>query len=57
MESARKALRAFVERSLAWRLPNAPLLTRASIQALVEQLDGSCGFAACSALALLHALL
>jgi hypothetical protein len=57
MRAARQALQAFVERSLARRLPNTPLLTRASIQALATQLDGSCGFAACSALAFLYALL
>ncbi|KIZ05470.1 hypothetical protein MNEG_2479, partial [Monoraphidium neglectum] len=57
MEAARHALQAFVDRSLVRRLPNAPLLTSASLQALAEQLDGSCGFAACSALAFLLALL
>jgi hypothetical protein len=57
MHAARQALQTFKERSLARRLPNAPLLTSASIQALAKQLDGSCGFAACSAFALLHALL
>jgi hypothetical protein len=56
MRAARQALQAFVDRSMARRLPNPPLLTRTSIQALVEQLDGSCGFAACKALSLLHHL-
>jgi hypothetical protein len=57
MHAARQALQAFVERSLALRFPNPPLLTRTSIHALVQQLYGSCGFAACTALVLLHALL
>jgi hypothetical protein len=57
VHAARQALQAFEERSLARRLPDATLMTRASIQALAKQLDGSCGFAACSALVVLHALL
>jgi hypothetical protein len=57
MHEARQTVQVFVQRSLARRLANTPLLTRASVQALATQLDGSCGFAACPALALLRALL
>jgi hypothetical protein len=54
--AARQAYLTFARRCLTRCSTDVPLLTRTSIEALVEQLQGSCGFAACSSLLVLNGL-
>ncbi|KIZ05474.1 hypothetical protein MNEG_2483 [Monoraphidium neglectum] len=54
--AARQAYVTFFRRCLSRRSMDAPLLTHTSVEALVEQLQGCCGFAACSSLTVLDSL-